>query len=108
MARITIKTVSGQTIWDVATQYYGTRGAAGQVYRDNPDRVNFRNAIPADTELLIDTDKVVDRKVVAFFQQENVLPPVTAFVNVTNWILADGTWNNSGVWVNNEIWLNTN
>jgi len=108
MAFVTIVTLPGQNIWDVAVQHTGSPDGANQLILDNPDKLNYFDRIPPGTELRIDPDKVIDKKVVAFYKQDGELPPATRFVNKNNWLLAEGVWDNNGVWANEETWTNSN
>src|SRR5438132_305239 len=105
MAKRTITTIDGQSVHDLAMQYYGHVDGIKQMILDNPTKVNYSDRIAAGTELTIDDDKVINKKVVEFFAVEGVLPPASTYLNLNNWCLAYGAWNDGGVWLDSEIWF---
>lgn len=105
MAKRTITVVDGQSVYDLAVQYYGANDGVKQLILDNPDKVNYYDRIAAGTELIIDDEKIIDKKVVAYFAGEEALPPASTYLNLNNWCLAYGVWNDGGVWLDSEIWF---
>jgi hypothetical protein len=71
LSMTTIEVEKGQTIWDVACQYYGSAEGAGQVFHDNAD-VSFDTDLEPGQMLLIDETKVVDAKVVKYLKDNGI------------------------------------
>lgn len=62
-----IEVKEGQSIWNVAVQEYGSRDGVLQLMIDNPGVLNFENTPLVGLNVKIDTDKVINKDVVAFF-----------------------------------------
>lgn len=105
MAKVTISVIDGQSLADISLQHYGSVDGIKQLFLDNPDKVSFESKPVPGTELIIDTDLIIDKKVVEFFKQQGVLPPATAYLNLNHWCIAYGRWDDTGRWVDSETWF---
>lgn len=90
-----------QSLWDLALQYYGTYDAVKQLLLDNP-KLDFSNAIQPGTLVYV-TQKPILKKMVDFLTNKGYKPS-TGIAIVSNWILANGIWEDSGVWVDSDFW----
>jgi hypothetical protein len=95
---------SAQTLFDVALQVYGDIAKVFQLIEDNPDLDNVHSG---NANLVVEYEE--QNLSITNFYKNNTINLVSGFPtigtpNITNWILFDGTWNDSGIWVDSENW----
>jgi hypothetical protein len=101
-----ITVLDKQSIWDIATQEYGSPDGIKQLMIDNPTKCDLENSIPAGTKLII-SQKPINQKVYDFFAINKINPATAIYEPFIpgNWILALGTWNDNGFWIDNALWI---
>lgn len=67
-----ITALPGQTLLDLALQHYGDASAIVRLCMDNG--YNVGDKVAAGAALKVDTDKVVNKQVVAYYAQQGVVP----------------------------------
>jgi len=67
----TIKVKSGQTLFDIALQCYGSVEGVYQLISDN-NLTSLTDLLPVDTELVIDTTKIINQQLVDYYDQEKI------------------------------------
>ncbi|OJJ18038.1 hypothetical protein BKI52_29750 [marine bacterium AO1-C] len=72
MAIINIKVQDRQTLLDVAVQYLGD--ATGAIYLAQLNNISITENLEAGQILKIDTDQVIDSKVVSYLREKDVVP----------------------------------
>src|SRR4051812_34612337 len=73
MATKKIKVLPGQSIWDIAAQYYGSASGVQQLFFDNPPVLNFNDSLVAGTELII-SGEPINKIMVDFFEALAIKP----------------------------------
>lgn len=74
-----------QSIWDIANQEYGSEEGVQQLILDNPDKVNFDDALVPGTKLKITTEPT-DKSIVEYFKKKEYKPSTA----IDDTMLSDG------------------
>src|SRR6185312_3198498 len=96
-----ITTKYNQSIWDLAMQEYGDSAGVEYLITDNPNTINFNDSIPVGTKILISKPPI--NKAIVDYLKANGTIMATA-VDVRNWILASGYWDDTGQWYDSMRW----
>lgn len=67
-----IKVQTGQTLFDVALEYYGNIEGVALIFNDNPN-ISFDSVSEGD-ELNIRDDEPLDKPVVDYYKKRNYMP----------------------------------
>jgi hypothetical protein len=93
----------GQNLIDVALQEYGSIDGLLKLCNDNNIAIG-QNVNPG-TSLIIDSNSVLLKKQVINYRNKGI-KPATGDVRIveSEWILANGTWNDLKIWIDTETW----
>lgn len=72
--KVTVK--RGQSLTDIAMQVYGSPDGVADLAKDNG--LSVTDKVPAGTQLDYSSDKVIDSRVVTYYQTNDIVP-VTGF-----------------------------
>lgn len=94
------------TIYDKSLQHFGNIDYVFKLCYDND--ISIHSSIPSD--LTIDNEAFGDETIKDYFKLNNITPENgtdsdAGYSGGSNWILADGSWNDGGVWDDNAKWI---
>lgn len=94
----------GRNLLDIAMQEYGSIDGLLKLCNDNNLRVGEQ--IQAGTELIINSNSVISKKQKVNYSNKGIIVATGTIKTITesNWILADGTWNDLKIWIDEETW----
>jgi hypothetical protein len=97
------KAQSGQSIFDITNQNFGTL--------DNLVTLSNDNGLSLSDNLFPGTELVIDNSTLGIADvKKEISDSGTTFgnnysVTILDWILAEGIWNDGGKWIDTETWI---
>ncbi len=97
----------GQTLSDIAIEQYGDVMSVFDLITDNLDLTGLDSELEAGQVLLI-RDTPVNPAVIRHFRNRSIRVNTGEYVQTqevdSDWLLANGTWNDQGFWRDDEFW----